>query len=75
MLEISIYLNIAYVIDNVHPFLIFLQYLISHLNETEIFHNIWSAQVEIFGPESSGKTTLALHAVAEAHKQGGLQPL
>jgi len=29
---------------------------------------------EIFGPESSGKTTLALHAVAEAHKQG-LQPL
>ncbi len=27
--------------------------------------------VEIFGPESSGKTTLALHAVAEAQKQGG----
>ena len=27
---------------------------------------------EIFGPESSGKTTLALHAVAEAHKQGGI---
>lgn len=28
--------------------------------------------VEIFGPESSGKTTLALHIIAEAQKQGGL---
>ncbi len=28
--------------------------------------------VEIFGPESSGKTTLALHAVAEAQKLGGV---
>ncbi|MDI6763390.1 MAG: recombinase RecA [Thermodesulfobacteriota bacterium] len=27
--------------------------------------------VEIFGPEASGKTTLALHAVAEAQKRGG----
>lgn len=27
--------------------------------------------IEIFGPESSGKSTLALHAVAEAQKQGG----
>lgn len=27
--------------------------------------------VEIFGPESSGKTTLALHTVAEAQKKGG----
>ena len=28
--------------------------------------------VEIYGPESSGKTTVALHAVAEAQKQGGI---
>jgi recombination protein RecA len=28
--------------------------------------------VEIFGPESSGKTTLALHIVAEAQKKGGI---
>jgi recombination protein RecA len=28
--------------------------------------------VEIFGPESSGKTTLALHAIAEVQKQGGV---
>ncbi|QCQ21792.1 recombinase RecA [Desulfoglaeba alkanexedens] len=28
--------------------------------------------VEIFGPESSGKTTLALHIIAEAQKKGGL---
>jgi recombination protein RecA len=28
--------------------------------------------VEVYGPESSGKTTLALHAVAEAQKQGGI---
>jgi recombination protein RecA len=28
--------------------------------------------VEIFGPEASGKTTLALHAVAEAQKNGGI---
>lgn len=28
--------------------------------------------MEIYGPESSGKTTLALHAVAEAQKQGGV---
>ncbi|MCK5552669.1 MAG: DNA recombination/repair protein RecA, partial [Deltaproteobacteria bacterium] len=28
--------------------------------------------VEIFGPEASGKTTLALHAVAEAQKAGGI---
>ena len=28
--------------------------------------------IEIYGPESSGKTTLALHAAAEAQKQGGI---
>lgn len=28
--------------------------------------------VEIYGPESSGKTTLAMHAIAEAQKNGGL---
>lgn len=28
--------------------------------------------VEIFGPESSGKTTVALHAIAEAQKTGGV---
>ena len=27
--------------------------------------------IEIFGPESSGKTTLALHAIAECQKNGG----
>jgi len=27
--------------------------------------------IEIFGPESSGKTTLALHAIAESQKEGG----
>ena len=28
--------------------------------------------VEIYGPESSGKTTLAIHAIAEAQKMGGI---
>ena len=28
--------------------------------------------IEIFGPESSGKTTLSLHAIAEAQKMGGI---
>jgi len=31
--------------------------------------------VEIFGPESSGKTTLALHAIANAQKEGGVAVL
>ena len=28
--------------------------------------------IEIFGPESSGKTTVALHAIAQAQKEGGM---
>ena len=28
--------------------------------------------IEIFGPESSGKTTLTIHAIAEVQKQGGV---
>ena len=28
--------------------------------------------IEIYGPESSGKTTLALHTIAEAQKRGGI---
>ena len=28
--------------------------------------------IEIYGPESSGKTTLALHCLAEAQKRGGI---
>ena len=28
--------------------------------------------IEIYGPESSGKTTLALHAIAESQKRGGI---
>ena len=28
--------------------------------------------VEIYGPESSGKTTLAIHVIAEAQKKGGI---
>lgn len=27
--------------------------------------------MEIFGPEASGKTTLALHVIAESQKEGG----
>ena len=28
--------------------------------------------IEIYGPESSGKTTLAIHAIAESQKNGGI---
>jgi recombination protein RecA len=28
--------------------------------------------IEIYGPESSGKTTLAIHAIAECQKRGGI---
>ena len=30
---------------------------------------------EIYGPESSGKTTLALHVIAEAQRLGGMRPM
>ncbi len=30
--------------------------------------------IEVYGPESSGKTTLALHVIAEAQKTGGTAP-
>jgi recombination protein RecA len=32
----------------------------------------FAAAVQIFGPESSGKTTLAMHAIAEVQKKGGI---
>ena len=35
-------------------------------------HSHAAAIIEIFGPESSGKTTLALHVVAQAQKAGGI---
>ncbi|MCX5934953.1 MAG: DNA recombination/repair protein RecA, partial [Pseudanabaena sp. LacPavin_0818_WC45_MAG_42_6] len=28
--------------------------------------------IEVYGPESSGKTTLVLHAIAEVQKRGGI---
>ena len=31
--------------------------------------------IEIYGPESSGKTTLAIHAIAEVQRQGGIAAL
>src|SRR5258706_9813449 len=31
--------------------------------------------IEIFGPESSGKTTLSLHIIAEAQRRGGIAAL
>ena len=33
---------------------------------------LFRSVVEIYGPESSGKTTLALHAIAESQRQGGI---
>ena len=35
-------------------------------------NNLWHYEIEIYGPESSGKTTLALQVVAEAQKAGGI---
>ena len=34
--------------------------------------DVYKRQGEIYGPESSGKTTVALHCVAEAQKAGGV---
>src|SRR4029079_14898062 len=31
--------------------------------------------VEIYGPESSGKTTIAIHVIAQAQKRGGMCPI
>ena len=31
--------------------------------------------IEVYGPESSGKTTLALHMIAEAQKEGGISSI
>jgi len=39
----------------------------SHLRE--------AALLQVYGPESSGKTTLALHAIAEVQRQGGTAAL
>lgn len=39
-----------------------------HYNMSEFYQG---RVVEIYGPEASGKTTLALHVIAEAQKQGG----
>ena len=37
----------------------------------QLFHIYLSRIIEIYGPESSGKTTVALHIIAEAQKMGG----
>lgn len=36
-----------------------------------VYYILQGRVVEIYGPEASGKTTLALHVIAEAQKQGG----
>ena len=40
-------------------------------------HPTWSLLLacQVFGPESSGKTTLAMHAIAEVQRQGGTAAL
>ena len=39
---------------------------------TRFYGTFGESPVEIYGPESSGKTTLAIHAIAQAQKQGGI---
>lgn len=46
--------------------------IVSHLNRPPpAFFRLGNSVVEIYGPESSGKTTLALHAIAESQRAGG----
>lgn len=46
-------------------------YLCSFLHILNFYIYGQGRVVEIYGPEASGKTTLALHVIAEAQKSGG----
>jgi hypothetical protein len=45
------------------------------LGNTRVYLLKQSALPQVYGPESSGKTTLALHAIAEVQRQGGTAAL